>query len=174
MKTTQKSMMTLPVLLFIMTGGVLLAQQQSDVHVARKGAQADSVDKDAPHRRPATRVVESIEHSVKVVRSEPIAAQAEETEDAKELGDPAEETEQTPLLVTTAIQGEAFSYRIAVEVPSPRAWSVHHNRATAYHPHSYSYRPTYYRGYSPKRDWTYHPKRFRKYRPKRDWSYHRQ
>lgn len=177
MKSPHQSMITLAVFLFPMSGSVLFAQQQSDADPARMSTQADTIDNDARPRRPATRVVESIEHSAKVVRSEPIAVHAEETEDTKELVDPADETErtaQTPLLVMTAIQGEAFSYRIAVEVPSPRAWSVHHNRATAYHPRSFAYRPTRYRGYTPKRDWTYHPKRFRKYQPKRDWSYHRQ
>lgn len=166
----------LPVLLFLMTGGVLLAQQQSDVDVTRTSTRTGFVDENVHHRKPATRVVESIEHSVKVVRSEPIVVQAEESEDAKELVDPAEETEQTaqaPLVIRPAVQAEWYSYRIAVEDRSARAWSVHNNRATAYHPRSFTYRPTRYIGQTPKRDWTYHPKRFRRHAPKRDWSYRR-
>lgn len=179
MKSPHQSMMTLAVVLFLMSGGALFAQQPSDADATRTSAQAGSVDEDVRHRQPATRVVESIEHSAKVVRSEPIAAQAEDIENAEEIIDAAEEADekeeaaQTPLLVMTAIQGEPYSYRIAVETPSPRAWSVHHNRATAYHPHSLAYQPTRFRSYTPKRDWTYHPKRFRKYQPKRDWTYHR-
>lgn len=176
MNSPHRSMMTLAVFFFLIFGGALLAEQQSNADATGMSEKAGSVDKTVLQGKPVTRIVESIEHSVKVVRSEPIAVQAEETEDAKELGDPVEETEeaaQTPLLVMTAIQGEAYSYRIAVEVPSSRAWSVHHNRATTFHPHSFSYQSKRYRGYSPKRDWTYHPKRFRGFEPKRDWSYRR-
>ena len=179
MKKLHQSVMTLAVFLFATCGGILFAQPQSDPDATRTSAQAGSVDDDVHLRRPATRIVESTEHSVKVVRSEPVVVQAEDIEDAEELIDAADETAeteeaaQTPLLVMTAIQGEAYSYRIAVEVPSHRSWSIHHNRATAYHPHSFAYQQTRFRGYTPKRDWTYHPKRFRKYQPKRDWSYHR-
>ena len=165
MKRPHQSIMTLAVFLFPMCYGILYAELQSDADAPGKSAKVGSVDKDARQRKPATRLVETIEHSVKVVRSEPIDAQAEYNEDSEEPIDPAEETveteeaAQTPLLVMTAIQGEAYSYRIAVEVPSPRAWSVHHNRATAYHPQSFTYHPTRFRSYTPKRDWTYHPKR---------------
>lgn len=177
MKRSHESMMTLPVLVFMMSGGALFAQQQSDADATKARAQPGSVDKDVRFQRPATRVVESIEHSVKVVRSEPIAVQAEDSEDAQEPVDPAEETEQTaqaPLVLTPPVQAEWYSYRTAVENRSARTWSVHHNRATTFHPHSFSYQSKRYRGYTPKRDWTYHPKRFREFEPKRDWSYHRQ
>ena len=176
MKRSHESMMTLPVLVFMMSGGALFAQQQSDADATRKGAQPPSVDKDVRFQKPATRVVESIEHSVKVVRSESIAVQAEDSEDAQEPVDPAEEIEQTaqaPLVVTPPVQAEWYSYRTAVEDRSVRTWSVHHNRATTFHPHSFSYQSKRYRGYTPKRDWTYHPKRFRGFEPKRDWSYRR-
>jgi len=169
-------MIMLLVLLFLMCGGVLLAQQQSDADATTTSAQVGSVDEDVRHRRPATRVVESIEHSVKVVRSEPIAVQAEDSVDAQEPVDPSEGTEKTvqaPLVVTPPVQAEWYSYRTAVENRSARAWSIHNNPATAYHPRSLAYRPTRYRGYTPKRDWTYHPKRFRGFEPKRDWSYRR-
>ena len=155
-------MMTLPVLVFMISGGVLLAQRQSDVDATTTKTQAGSIDEDVRHRQPVTRVVESTKHSVKIVRSEPFVVQAEDTEDAKEIVDPAEESEQTaqaPLVLTPPVQAEWYSYRSAVENRSARAWSIHHNRATAYHPKSFTYRPTRFRSYTPKRDWTYHPKR---------------
>ena len=160
--------MTLLVLVFMMSGGALFARQQSDADATKARAKTGSVDNDVRLQRPATRVVESIEHSVKVVRSEPIAVQAEDSEDAQKPVDPAEETEQTaqaPLVLTPPVQAEWYSYRSAVENRSARAWSIHHNRATAYHPKSFTYHPTRFRRYTPKRDWTYHPKRV--------WSYHR-
>ncbi len=170
-----KSPATLPVFLFLLAGGVLLAQQQSDVDATRTSAKAGSIDDNVHHGKPATRVVESIEHSVKVVRREPNVVQAEDNEDAEELVD-GQETEQTaeaPLVLTPPVQAEWYSYRSAVEDRSARAWSVHHNRAWSYHPPSFAYQPTRYRAYKPKRDWTYHPTRFRAYVPKRDWSYRR-
>ena len=179
MKRSDQFMTASAVFLFAICGGMMFAQPQSAADAPAKSTNAGSVDKDDRHRKPTTRLVETIEHSVKVVRSEPIVAKAQDVEDAEEIIDAAEEAdekeeaEQTPLLVMTAIRGEAFSYRIAAEVQSHRSWSVHHNRATAYHPHSFAYKSTRYRGYTPKRDWTYHPKRVRKYQPKRDWTYHR-